>query len=224
MSRRRSSPHASRPLQKPRGRSRAHRVIYVAVEGESTEVDYLAYVDELIADQQITLHVLYKKNGLKPQNTIDRILDNAEDDAEKWVMFDRDQHGEIPEAFARARRNGINIAFSNPSFDLWLLLHFTPFSGTQNGSSDVVQEKLRRQRGFETFALPRGNKSLKGVRIEAIRGKEFVATRNARKLTRDCVTAQCSEADGHADNCAPLTRDPSTDVWQLLASLKIVNG
>jgi hypothetical protein len=168
--------------------------------------------------------VLYKKNGLKPQNTIDQVLDNAEDDAERWVMFDRDQHSEIPEAFVRARQNGINVAFSNPSFDLWLLLHFTPFSGAQNGSSDVVQEKLRRQRVFETFALPHGNKSLKGARIEAIRGKESIATRNARKLTKDCVTAQCSEAAGHANHCAPLTRDPSSDVWRLLASLKIVKA
>jgi hypothetical protein len=200
---RRSNPHADRPLYKPKGRSREHRVVYVAVEGESTEVDYFDYIKELIGDQQITLHVLYKRNGLKPQDTVDKILEDAEDKTERWVMFDRDEHSEIPEAFARAKKNDIEVVFSNPSFDLWLLLHFTTFSGAQNGSSNVVHKKLRKRPAFETFALPQGDKSLKGAR---------------------CATAQCSEAEGHADHCAPLGRDPSTDVWRLLASLKIIDA
>jgi RloB-like protein len=221
---RRSNPHADKPLHKSKGPSREHRVVYVAVEGESTEVDYFDYIKELIGDRQITLHVLYKRNGLKPQDTVDKILDDAEDKAERWVMFDRDEHSEIPEAFARAKKHDIEVVFSNPSFDLWLLLHFTPFSGAQNGSSDVVHKKLRKQPAFETFALSHGDKSLKGARIEAIRGKEPIATQNAKKLTEDCATAQCSEAEGHADHCAPLSRDPSTDVGRLLASLKIIDA
>ena len=219
---RRSNPNDDRPLRKTRGRSRKHRVIYVAVEGEITEVHYFDYVAELIADRQVTLHVLHEKNGLKPQDTVDKILDDVDDDAERWVMFDRDQHNKIPEAFARAKRNNVNVVFSHPSFDLWLLLHFTPFSGAQDGSSGVVHLKLRQQASFEKFGSD--DKSLKGDRVKAIRGKELTATRNARKLTNDCTTAECSEADGHADHCQPLGRDPSTDVWQLLASLKIIDA
>jgi hypothetical protein len=42
---RRSDPNADRSIRRRHGRSREHRVIYVAVEGESTEVDYLDYVN-----------------------------------------------------------------------------------------------------------------------------------------------------------------------------------
>lgn len=209
-------------MHKTQGRPREYRVVYVAVEGETTEVHYFDYVAELIADEQIALHVLYEKNGLKPQDTVDKILGDADDNAERWVMFDRDEHHEIPEAIARAKRNGIKVVFSHPSFDLWLLLHFTPFSGAQNGSSGVVHKKLRRQAAFETFGPH--DKSLKGARVEALRGKELTATRNARKLTKDCATAECSEVDGHMDHCEPLRRDPSTDVWRLLVSLKIIDA
>lgn len=101
---RRSNPNADRPLRKTQGRPREHRVVYVAVEGETTEVHYFDYVAELIADEQIALHVLYEKNGLKPQDTVDKILGNADGNAERWVMFDRDEHHEIPEAIARAKR------------------------------------------------------------------------------------------------------------------------
>ena len=41
-----------------------------------------------------------------------------------WCFFDRDDHPNIPEAIIQARDNNINIAFSDPNFELWLLLHF----------------------------------------------------------------------------------------------------
>lgn len=41
-----------------------------------------------------------------------------------WAVFDRDDHLKIPEAIEKAENNGVNIAFSNPNFELFLLLHF----------------------------------------------------------------------------------------------------
>jgi hypothetical protein len=43
-----------------------------------------------------------------------------------WIVFDKDTHSSIPEAFDIARRNNppINIAFSNICFEYWVLLHF----------------------------------------------------------------------------------------------------
>jgi hypothetical protein len=43
---------------------------------------------------------------------------------EVWCVFDCDEHPRIPEAMQHARDNGIHVAFSNPCFELWLLLHF----------------------------------------------------------------------------------------------------
>ncbi|MGW4128942.1 RloB family protein [Amycolatopsis japonica] len=221
---RRSKPNADRPIHRSPGRSRDHRVVYVAVEGEITEVDYLAYVNkELIDDGQITLHVIARANGLKPMETVTKVLDDPDPGDELWVMFDRDEHTGIPQAFSSGRKNDVDVAFSHPSFDLWLLLHFQAFSGSQNGSSKIVHEKLRQYPGYETFGKQGDDKSVKGTRVDSIRGKERTAARNARKLIKDCAFDGCSEAGGHADGCDPLRRDPSTDVWRLLAALKIID-
>jgi RloB-like protein len=53
-----------------------------------------------------------------------------------WAVFDRDEH-EIDEAIDLARRNGIRIAFSNPCFELWPLLHLNTRYGSQDGRHAV---------------------------------------------------------------------------------------
>jgi hypothetical protein len=41
-----------------------------------------------------------------------------------WCVFDIDVHPNVPEAKHQARDNAIEVAASNPCFELWLLLHF----------------------------------------------------------------------------------------------------
>jgi len=41
-----------------------------------------------------------------------------------WCVFDRDEHPFVAEALEQARANKIQVAFSDPNFELWLLLHF----------------------------------------------------------------------------------------------------
>jgi hypothetical protein len=43
---------------------------------------------------------------------------------EVWCVFDRDEHPLVPEAKQQAFDNEFHVAFSNPCFELWLLLHF----------------------------------------------------------------------------------------------------
>lgn len=51
------------------------------------------------------------------------------DDDSAWAVFDGDEHiqndpGNWNDALQLADSNGINLAVSNPSFELWFLLHF----------------------------------------------------------------------------------------------------
>src|SRR5262249_384950 len=147
--------------------------------------------------------------------------DIAEGRVQVWALFDRDQHPCVPRAFAAAGRMAIHVAFSHPSFDLWLLLHFQNLSSAEGGSSDAVRAKLRAAHpAYATFAA-NGEKSVTGSRAQALFGREGQATRHARRLVDDCPSEVCSAAAGHGDACQPLARDPSTDVWQLLAALRI---
>jgi hypothetical protein len=41
-----------------------------------------------------------------------------------WCVFDVDEHPFVPEAKQQAQANAINVAVSNPCFELWFLRHF----------------------------------------------------------------------------------------------------
>jgi hypothetical protein len=43
---------------------------------------------------------------------------------EVWCVFDTDEHPQLREAYQLARRHGVQLAVSNPCFELWALLHF----------------------------------------------------------------------------------------------------
>ena len=227
MSRRRSKPNAERRLQRgAASRWRGNRIFYVAVEGERTEPDYLSYLNrEFGAEHQFFVHPIHRANGMAPGETVARVIEERENDGgdepqtQYWAMFDRDEHPDVAAALRTANRHGIRVAFSHPSFDLWLLLHFIPVSERQHGSSQWIQQKLRQQHAFGRFGSASGEKSLNNTRAAAIADKHEVAARRARQLVDDCPSRRCSAATGHVIDCDPLKRDPSTDVWCLLAEL-----
>ena len=227
--RRRSDPQAERPIQRgPAHRWRGNRVFYVAVEGESTEPGYLTHLNrEFGSDHQFLIHPLYKRNGMTPGRVVARALEQrdevlaGDDRVQLWALFDRDRHRDIPQAIREARDGGVHVAFSHPSFDLWLLLHFTDTSGQQGGSSRIVHEKLRQFAGFETFDS-HNDKSVAGRRAQALTGRHTDAVQRAKRLVDKCSSGACSASTGHAPHCDPLQRDPSTDMWRLLVELGIV--
>jgi len=59
-----------------------------------------------------------------------------------WCVFDVDEHLFLREACEKARDNGVQLAVSNPSFELWLLLHFQP--QTAYLSRDDARRSLQR--------------------------------------------------------------------------------
>lgn len=249
--RRRGHPDDERGLERKSGtRSRAVRVLYVACEGESTEPDYLRYLNERFgegdgqAGAPFRIQPVYRRNGMSPAETVAAVREFAAED-EAWAVFDRDEHNDIPQAVKQAARSGVELAFSHPSFDLWLLLHFQPFCGAQSGRSKIVVEKLRQVKETDAFKDydKKNDKSLTGARRAALYGLEGRAVARAKKLVDACAHGACraaqadtSAADrdrsmcsteawaarsGHAPDCPLLRRDPSTDVWRLLVSLGI---
>jgi hypothetical protein len=224
-------------------------VLYVGCEGESTEPDYLNYLNERFGDgsrtggQRFRIQPVYAKNGLTPARVVAAVQAKAEED-EAWALFDRDQHHDIPEALEQAAEKNTEVCLSHPSFDLWLLLHFQAFGGRRSGSSEDVVRALRQaDPAFRNFDR-RNDKSVKDGRRTALHDQEKEAVDHARSLVGQCEHGSCKanrakhdrvERDkpptsasawaarsGHAPDCPVLDRDPSTDVWRLLVSLGIV--
>jgi hypothetical protein len=232
------------------GPSREVRVLYVACEGESTEPDYLRHLNKQFGDgdgqggKPFRIQPVGRKNGMSPRETVEAVCGFAAED-EAWALFDRDEHHDIPQAIKQAALSKVELAFSHPSFDLWLLLHFQSFGGAQSGKSKIVVEKLRQLK--ETAAFKdydkRNDKSIRGARCDALTGRETIAIARARSLVTSCEHGACdprhamteplnrnltpppseewAARSGHAADCAMLKRDPSTDVWRLLVSLGI---
>lgn len=190
--------------------------MYVACEGEQTEPDYLEYLNETFgtgADGRKPFHIypLVEKNGLLPTQTVAKATKHAGID-EAWVLFDRDgsdRDADIREALRAAAESKIEVGFSHPSFDLWLLLHFQSISGAQHGSSTLIVEKLRNAKGTFEFRDydKRNNKSVKGGRRDALHGREATAIRHARALVGHCEYGECKAG---AAEYAPVSR---RDTW-----------
>lgn len=222
MSRKRRGPGNGESIHPRPGASRAVRLFYVGVEGGVTEPDYLTHLNREFGDtHKFHIHPISQSRGFKPREVVNRVIKYQGGSDHLWALFDRDEHEGILTAMKTAQEAGVNVAFSHPSFDLWLLLHFRDFSGAQAGSDKIVHEKLRQQQGFERFS-DTGDKSVTNARAIALTGNHHAAMKRARKLADDCPTRGCSAAHGHVAHCDPLKRDPSTDVWQLLVALGIV--
>lgn len=56
-------------------------------------------------------------------NRADRKGDSFEGHDVVWIVFDEDDHPHVKQTIDNGRANGIGIAYSNPCFELWLILH-----------------------------------------------------------------------------------------------------
>ncbi|MEU8778961.1 RloB family protein [Streptomyces sp. NPDC048606] len=233
----------------------SRRVVYIAAEGEKTEDEYIKLLNTTYGERpgnKFFLNFSAVRKGLRPDQVVDHVIARAPGAAdEKWALFDRDTEDSrdtaIREAMSKAAREGVQVALSHPSIELWLLLHFQPFTSREEGRSGVVKDRLRKHpdaKGFATYDTKSGGrgKGIDGTRGASLVGKEGDAITNARKLVDQCPHGACSSKNadlgkipgprketyeqwnlrsGHAAGCDPLKRDPSTDMWRLLSSLGI---
>src|SRR4029077_3590037 len=106
--------------------------ITIVSEGRLTEPDYfyalaracgalVSFDIEIEKAAGVPLSVVNKAIDLLPH--LRRMTSFSHKDT-VWAVFDRDQHPNFDEAINKGNEAGVNIAFSNPCFELWLVLHF----------------------------------------------------------------------------------------------------
>jgi hypothetical protein len=83
----------------------------VVIEGAGSPITLKDKAKELVRAQKIRRS---KANSFEGNDQI-------------WVVFDEDQHPNVPRAIAESRDLGIGVAYSNPCFELWLMLHIQDF-------------------------------------------------------------------------------------------------
>lgn len=126
-------------------------VILIVCEGEVTEKQYLQGFANAHRNRRVDIEIYRKSAGapttlvkwakeqkrLADENAISEKDDNLRYDA-VWAVFDVDAHQNIKQAIESARDNGIELAISNPCFEIWLWFHFAEQPG-------MIDRKVLRQ-------------------------------------------------------------------------------
>ena len=104
--------------------------VVVITEGTLTEPVYLDLFFQFHGDKTSTLHCI--PLGQDPRNIVERAIwerEKSRRDPDSlrdsyWAMFDKDDHTRFQEAVKLAEDKNIFTAISNPSFELWAILHY----------------------------------------------------------------------------------------------------
>jgi hypothetical protein len=134
---RRDRTPGTRPLKRRVGTRRPRKTLLVFCEGERTEPEYLNALKRQPAVRDVAavdLRVETGHGGSVPRTLVSmaasarsKALDEEAEIDEFWCVFDVEwprNHPGLGEAIEQARQNDIQLAVSNPCFEVWLILHF----------------------------------------------------------------------------------------------------
>lgn len=200
---------AERPLKRGRPQRETRPPILIVCEGGKTEPNYFNGFTRFydLTSVQVVI-VGGDKSGITPKKVVEYAKDrhNKPDcrdlDIENknvWCVFDRDKHDYFFEALQQAKDNGFGVGFSNPSFELWLLLHFS--YQTAHIERDKVTSKLKKH-------IPKYEKNMGDI-FEVTIEKLEDAMKSAPKLR-----------DKHIGDGNQETHNPSTSVDLLVLFLR----
>jgi hypothetical protein len=166
------------------------RTVLVATNGESTEKTYFSELKNEPWVRQRVVVVVERGSPLSVVKGAAKRRDRDDYD-EAWAVCDVDEFPTEP-AISQAKAEGVSIAWSNPCFELWLLLHRATHAGFIADAR--AAEKLMRQcvRGWKKSNLD----------FASFRESVEDAVRRAKSLG------------------TPPHENPSTAVWQLIEALR----
>lgn len=130
------------PLRRRKYVVEPQRRLYVFCEGAKTEPAYFDVVRARFDSAQILVEATGV--GGVPSTVADKAIRHAkglrrdmrsraggrssfEEADQVWVVFDQDHHPDVPNVVVRCRDNKVEVAYSNPCFELWLVLHLEPY-------------------------------------------------------------------------------------------------
>lgn len=118
--------------------------ILILCEGETEEVYLRSIANHLGLSQRVTVKVNKICNsplGCVTECAKEVCLDDATDKRliGAWAVFDRDKHPNYQEAFTFAEKfPRVHIAWSNPCFEVWFLMHFAKLPASMNRTEEIV--------------------------------------------------------------------------------------
>ena len=187
----------------------------IVTEGTETEVNYFENIKRKI-NERFRSEIIVDKITINVEGTArstmvlvneaikKRSLKNYSD---VWVVFDRDDNSDFDKAISYAKKNGLKVAWSNESFELWLLLHFQDLN-TACSRDDYIDKLLKH---FNKLKLNNGtyNKNIFNI-FDITASKVDTAIKRSEKLI-----------DGYTSDkiVSPDKMNPGTTVQDLVKEL-----
>ncbi len=180
--------------------------IIVVCEGRLTEPSYFDALARYCGANTIVDLVLVRGAGvpLSVVREARRIKSESQDEYsdrdQTWAVFDRDEHPGFEQAINEAKSSGVFVAYSNPCFELWLVLHYQEHDAPIDRAQ--IQRILRR---LMPAYDPNGSKR---IEFSAIRDAVVSAERRAERMERR-----------RAEEATP-RGNPSCSVYQLTREIR----
>ena len=191
------------------GRRRRKPVVYLICEGSETEIRYFKNFRSRECNIDIVpIPSQYKsadKLVQKVRATIGFSPYYPDEGDMIWCVFDRDDNTNdmLAKAKRQALKEGYQIAFSNPSFEIWFLLHFQDQT-TPVENCEAAIKLLKKKGRLEQYEK---NRDI----YEQLKPLQEMAVKRAKKLAERLRT----------ENIDILTREsnPATTVSELVEYL-----
>jgi hypothetical protein len=170
--------------------------LLVCCNALKTEKDYLQGLKDHLETPAVT--VRFKPKVCSPSQLVDFAIAERARQAEEfdqvWCVFDVDQYPDVATAVAKARREDVEIALSNPCFEIWLILHFV----AHTAPADTYKA-----------LLPMLKKHVKSYDKTRLNFKDY----------RDGWPDAVGRARGLASAGQEHRHNPSTGVWRLVQDI-----
>ncbi len=180
------------------------KTIVVFCEGEASEPDYVRALKRLPNVRRSTSVTIEIDPGHGvPLTLVQAAIERRQDDEvdECWCVFDVEwpqHHPNLHRAAELAAQHGIEVAISNPCFELWLILHYEDRSAF-----------------MDTRAAEQRSRQLDGRDGKRIDGPAYMKRR--QQAARRAVML----ADRHSGNATTFpSNNPSSSVYRLLAAIE----
>ena len=200
--------------------------ILIVTEGVNTEPTYFDALKYAFASPSVELvaygagrgdprsladaALAYQKKRRKDARDKKLSISQLEDFDEIWIVFDTDvlKPDKRNDGIAYAKRKGLKVAYSQPCFEYWLLLHsaeaYTTAAISQCADVTPYLEKAYNWRGYDK------NKEA---------SKKLIAPLVTKENVKNAVEASQRVRRHHSDVSTPFPANPSTKVDLIIETI-----
>lgn len=206
---RRTEPSFERPepllVEKP--------TILIVCEGENTEPSYFkqfrltSATIKSIGEGYNTISLVNRARELSENNKYDQV----------WCVFDKDDFDNIDfnNAIVMAEANQFGVAYSNQSFEYWIILHLDDHQGGGMHRSDYNSKINKLLKPYKLTYDGMGSKIITEEIFELLDGIDEKTGRERKQLAIDRAERNYQ----HFDHSSPASEESSTTVFRLVAEL-----